>query len=38
VAMTMGLAAALDRPWANVQFAMLGYPSGMSSGCGYPGC
>lgn len=37
VAMTTGLAAALDRPWANVELAMLGYPSGMSNGCG-EGC
>jgi len=37
VAMTTGLAAALDRPRDNVQFAMLGYPSGMSDGCG-EGC
>ena len=37
VALTTGLAAALDRPWGNVQFAMLGYPSGMSNGCG-EGC
>ena len=36
-AMTTGLAAALDRPWANVQFALLGYPSPMSTGCG-EGC
>ena len=36
-AMTMGLAAALDRPWGNVEFAMLGYPSGTSTGCG-EGC
>ena len=37
-AMTMGLAAALDRPWGNVEFAMLGYPSGMSNGCGDACC
>jgi hypothetical protein len=36
-AMTTGLAAALDRSWANVEFAMLGYPSSMSTGCG-EGC
>ncbi len=36
-AMTIGLAAALDRPWGNVEFAMLGYPSGTSTGCG-EGC
>jgi hypothetical protein len=37
-AMTTGLAAALDRPWANVEFALLGYPSGMSGGCGEACC
>ena len=37
VAMTTGLAAALDRPLENVELAMLGYPSGMSNGCG-EGC
>jgi hypothetical protein len=37
-ALTTGLAAALDRPWANVEFALLGYPSGMSSGCGEACC
>ena len=36
-AMTTGIAAALDRPWANVEFALLGYPSPMSNGCG-EGC
>jgi len=35
--MTRGLSGALGRPWTTVDFAMFGYPSGMSTGCG-PGC
>jgi len=36
-AMTTGIAAALDRSSPNVEFALLGYPSPMSNGCG-DGC
>ncbi len=36
-ALSTGLAAALEEPSAHVEFALLGYPSAMSSGCG-EGC